>query len=228
MEMKNLIKIIYLIGMCLACLLGCQKEVIKIQPQLKYQGINTTEYGDYIPDLNDDILRSGTPHYIGGTHFFWPSYPNYPTTQEGGYITFDSDAEYDFNDPLEQGDFNKLFGLRKALIGTSTKNSCMIGWRWSVLRNKLEYTPYINDMDGGMYFFTDQQIIDEQLNSPLNVSIYFEVKNLYDRFEVTIGDRFYSFNKVDYNVRLFTNSFWVNSWFGGTMTAPHDIHVSQN
>jgi len=86
------------------------------------------------------FLASQTLTIPAGGHDSVPSISGFTSVTEVAYrITFDNSAIYTTQDPANQADINKLFGLSDCSSHHQT-NSGRFGWRW--YSNQLEIHAY--------------------------------------------------------------------------------------
>ena len=124
---------------------------------------------------------------------------------------FDGNCEYYTQDPTNQYDINKLYGLSDC--GTYHKNnSVRFGWRWD--GNSIEISSYVRI--GGDFQF--KKICNVNLNEPNDYSIQifsdhyiFRVNNIEHRVD----------KYCDYEGKRY--KLW--PYFGGDETVPHDITI---
>ncbi len=145
------------------------------------------------------------------------------------YVTFDESAQYD--SPTYNGrDINKLFGLSFGVHGVHW-NSARFGWRWSKSDNCIELLAYT--------YSEGIKNWDEQLRYPVVAQIkpgqrvYCSVKLDHEPttgephfvFEVDVQDQRW----LQVNVPALDNlpgyGLTHGFFFGGELSAPHDISV---
>jgi len=127
---------------------------------------------------------------------------------------FDSSAIYTTQDPKNQGDINKLFGLSDC-NDFHHKNSARFGWRW--YDKKLELWAY-GYHDGNREY----QLIDTvALYQNYTASIEFKDQQYQFIFEDKIIKLPRSCDSVATGYKLYP-------YFGGEETAPHDITIEIN
>ena len=133
---------------------------------------------------------------------------------------FDKSAIYTTTDPSNQADINKLYGFADCVSFTTQYtiaphhiHSARLGWAW--LNQALRiYAYYYND---SVRLFRELQTVE------FNKSYTAGIKIIPGGYEFTID------NKKDTVKRTCTlptiSGYKLFPYFGGTETAPHDIHI---
>tara|TARA_Y100001972_G_scaffold36863_1_gene45379 strand:- start:42 stop:578 length:537 start_codon:yes stop_codon:yes gene_type:complete len=126
-------------------------------------------------------------------------------------VIFDESAQYTSNDPINQYDINKLYGLSDCgdLHGES---SIRIGWRW--LNDSLELHWFRHD---GSFKF--EKIKSVELNQIITCNIKF---NDWE-YEIDIDGTAVTIDRPCRRSRNVKYYLW--PYFGGDETAPHDIKI---
>lgn len=126
---------------------------------------------------------------------------------------FDSNCEYLTDDPVNQFDINKLYGLSDC--GTShSKNSVRFGWRWDNIDNSIEINSYVR-IDGVFQF---KKICNVNLNEPNDYSI-----QIYpDHYIFTVGN---IESRVDKECDFEGERYKLYPYFGGDEEAPHNMTI---
>ena len=137
-------------------------------------------------------------------------------------VKFDPTCEYELPE-YDQEDVNKLFGGEFGLFAVH-KNSARFGWRWSRSIKKIELLAYVyvdgaRNWDSQMRFPVVAQIdLNEEVECEISIEkgrYFFTVK----RDGIVIN--FASVNHGPIHSWGLTHSLY----FGGTESAPHDMHV---
>lgn len=144
------------------------------------------------------------------------------------YVTFGLNCEYD-SAPYNADDVNKLFGLSFGVHGVHW-NSARFGWRWSKSAQCIEVLAYIYDQG--------HRLQDEELRFPVVAQIKLgERVKLGIEYDYTEGS-FTFFAYTEHGAYLGAYGVVGNApknlprygltcglYFGGTLTAPHEISV---
>lgn len=136
-------------------------------------------------------------------------------TTKSNYISFeamfDESAQYISNDPTNQYDVNKLYGLSDC--GTShTKNSIRFGWRW--LNDSLEILWYKREDS----HFSFEKITTVELNK----SYYYTITFTEDSYILCVDG---IEAVVDRRCSETCKRYYLYPYFGGDEEAPHDITI---
>jgi hypothetical protein len=135
------------------------------------------------------------------------------TKQSSLYFSciFDSNCEYVTDDPLNQYDINKLYGLSDC--GTYHKrNSVRFGWRWD--GTSIEINSYVR-VDGVFKF---SKICNVNVNEPNDYSIVI----FTDYYLFKVNDIEYI---VDKNCNYEGKRYKLWPYFGGDEKAPHEMVI---
>lgn len=128
-------------------------------------------------------------------------------------VVFDSTAIYTTNDPINQWDVNKLFGVSDG--GLHIKNSARFGWRW--VDGKLELMAFTH-LNGLFYFEKITNIdIGKQYTCYLELGDDYTFTCIGGATPVTI--RMKRWRNVS------GSRYYLWPYFGGDETAPHDINI---
>ena len=145
-----------------------------------------------------------------GNHFSYPKRVGFFTKDVLKFhARFDESAIYDL-EGADQDDWNKLLGFSDCGTLHQT-NSARIGWKWA--DNRLQFGSYTY-ADGvrTMEYLTDGQIGEW---------IYCTIEKWNGKYTVCV-------NGVCKDAPRGCNrgfSYWLSVYFGGNLTAPHDIYV---
>jgi len=136
-------------------------------------------------------------------------------TTKSNYISFeaifDESAQYTTNDPANQYDVNKLYGLSDC-GNNHTKNSIRFGWRW--LNDSLEILWY--KRENGDFSFEKITTID------INTSYYYTITFTEDCYILNVdGIEVVVDRKCSETYRR----YYLYPYFGGDEEAPHDITI---
>jgi hypothetical protein len=124
---------------------------------------------------------------------------------------FDESAQYITDDPDNQYDVNKLYGLSDC--GSShTKNSIRFGWRW--LNDSLEILWY--KREDGNFSFGNITTID------LNTSYYYTITFTDDSYILNVNGIEV---EVDRKCSGTFKKYYLYPYFGGDEKAPHNITI---
>ncbi len=126
-------------------------------------------------------------------------------------VIFDNNCEYYTQDPINQYDINKLYGLSDC--GTYHKtNSVRFGWRWD--GNSIEINSYIR-VDGNFYF-------EKICNVNLNEANDYSIQIFDDHYILRVGT---IEKKINKKCNFIGKRYKLWPYFGGDETAPHDIVI---
>tara|TARA_Y100000361_G_C11159854_1_gene346512 strand:+ start:1357 stop:1902 length:546 start_codon:yes stop_codon:yes gene_type:complete len=138
----------------------------------------------------------------------------YNTTRSNNFnieVIFDESAQYTTDDPLNQYDVNKLWGVSDC-GNDHHENSIRFGWRW--LNDSLEILWYKRQLGE----FTFEKITSVNLNETINMSL--SIKD--DKYELTVNGVTKETSRacsMDYK------KYKLYPYFGGDEKAPHDITI---
>ncbi len=136
-------------------------------------------------------------------------------TNKSNYISFeaifDESAQYISDDPDNQYDVNKLYGLSDCET-SHTKNSIRFGWRW--LNDSLEILWYKRE-DGDFSF-------EKITTINLNTSYYYTITFTEDSYILSVNGV-----QVEVNRKCSGTyrKYYLYPYFGGDEKAPHDITI---
>lgn len=151
---------------------------------------------------------------------FWPPqlFAFYDKKKMTRVVTFTEESVYVHDDPNEQEDHNKLFGLGY-FDGFHHTDSARFGWWWDPSQNKMILTAYC--YVSGQRTYTNLCAVD--LNEPHKCTINFETGKynftVINKDGVIVGRTSITHNhnkKFSYQLRFY---------FGGTLRATKDIRV---
>lgn len=176
---------------------------------------------------NDEYDRQRS----GFTDYFIPKGQSYSTdstsivrlngiTEMKLQFRFDNSAIYSTVDPINQADVNKLYGFADCVSFTTLYtiaphhiNSARFGWAWYNQALRM-YAYYYND---SVRLFKELQVVE------IGKTYTAGIKLIPHGYEFTIE------NKKDTVPRTCTSStisgYKLFPFFGGTETAPQDIHI---
>lgn len=133
---------------------------------------------------------------------------------------FDSTAIYKTVDPSNQGDHNKLYGFADGVSFTSVYtipphhvNSARIGWHWS--NNALLVSAY--------YYNDSAQLFKDLQTVTIGKTYTAKIKILNGGYEFTINDKKDTVRRTCPLPTIV--GYKLYPYFGGTETAPHEVHV---
>lgn len=167
--------------------------------------------------------------YYANTHTTNHGYVTYPMNSWSKTIVFNNSAKYVTSDPLNQDDWNKLFGVRKNAI-SNYRNGAYLVWCWpnkpigDVNYNKIRLGWYLHNDNGDFVSMPLSQSIYVNLYTP----VYLSVQNFNDRFVFIIAGQYFTIYKSQYNVDNFTNGWRLSPHFGGQETTDHNILINYN
>ena len=138
----------------------------------------------------------------------------YKTTKSHNFnfsVIFDTTAVYETEDPLNQADVNKLYGISDC--GCNHKDySIRVGWRW--FNGKLEIL-WFRHLNGNFEF---EKITDVDLD----FSYDYNIMLTEDYYIITVDGIIDSISRPCNGVY---NSYYLYPYFGGDEKAPHDIVI---
>ena len=124
---------------------------------------------------------------------------------------FDNSAMYQTEDPVNQADINKLYGLSDC-GGNHMDASIRLGWRWYDSELEIHWFRHV----GGQFSFG--KISNVELNVPFDCEIIFEEEN----YIITVNGKTV---EVSRGCGLAYNKYYLYPYFGGDEKAPHDIKI---
>jgi hypothetical protein len=134
-------------------------------------------------------------------------------------VLFDSDCVYKTKDLKNQKDINKLFGLS---FGFHHNNSVRFGWR-STDNGRIDILAYVY-RDGERITEQNEGIYIETID--VNVTYVMEIYVSKDKymFTITRGSKLVGANIIKHE-KLPSLGYYLNPYFGGDETAPHDMVI---
>lgn len=137
-------------------------------------------------------------------------------------VTFDSSCEYQTEDPKNQADINKLFGLS---YGLHHKNSARFGWR-SVGDGKIELLGYVYRNGKRINEWGKKKISIGVIDTNKEYVLELLVTSGYYAFVLKTGDQKEILNAVMIKYgKLFSIGYYLNPYFGGDEVSPHDMKI---
>jgi hypothetical protein len=167
-------------------------------------------------------------HLEQGKHYHqWPPFSTLLWVGEKKierYVTFDASCAYD-SVPYNATDVNKLFGLSFGFGGVH-HNSARFGWRWSNGDQCIELLAYVYNAGTRNW--------DEQLRFPVVAQVK-PGQRVYCKIQYTGGAFYFRCLNAELNIYGELNvpapidlpGFGLTHgvYFGGALTAPHDMSV---
>lgn len=135
-----------------------------------------------------------------------------------GTVVFEDSCRYMTVAPNNQGDYIKLFGIRKSPWPTNTKkNGAYLVWAYVPEVDKIRMSWYLHDRNGGFRFMpvSDAPLFD--LNTPIKL----DLTNHLESFDYQIGGVKFDVKKANYNIDSFKQGWSLQPWGGGTETIGH-------
>jgi len=180
------------------------------------------------PSLNRTL---STITYYAGQHITNHGYVTYPMNQWSSTVVFTSSCRYETTDPLNQDDWNKLFGVRKSALN-QYKNGAYLVWcyvPYSIIGNdtiidKIRLGWYLHDDDGDFIPMPLTQTVYANLNTP----VYLYLRNYETNFVYNLNGVPVYINKSSYNIDNFSNSWRLSPNFGGDETPDHNVIITIN
>lgn len=128
-------------------------------------------------------------------------------------VQFDESAQYDSQDPANQLDVNKLWGVSDCGT-THSKNSIRFGWRWDLDAEQIEIL---------MYRRKNSEFSFKSLG-------YTNIGNLnYMSLNITADSYVMTLNGVTDSMSRSCDTpcsrYYLYPYFGGTDRAPHDVTI---
>ena len=124
---------------------------------------------------------------------------------------FDNSAKYETEDPVNQADINKLYGLSDC--GDNHMNSSIrLGWRWYNDSLEIHWFRHV----GGQFSFG--KICEVEIDVPFESEIIFE----QDDYIISVDGTTVA---VPRGCGLAYNKYYLYPYFGGDEKAPHDIKI---
>ena len=169
--------------------------------------------------------------YYTNQHISNQGYITYPMNQWNAIVTFTSSCRYITSDPLNQIDYNKLFGVRKNGVN-NYKNGAYLVWAYvpqvntsdGVIFDKIRIGWYLHDDDGNFEGMPIAESIYVDLNTPVQLNIY----NYNAFFWFNLNGNSYYINKSEHNIDNFSNGWRLSPNFGGQETPDYNITILIN
>jgi len=136
-------------------------------------------------------------------------------------VCFNYTAKYDIGS--NQSDINKLFGI--GYLPGHHRNSARFGWRYNKDINKIDIFSYVYDSGKRKATF----LCSIAINVP-HVFIL-EISPIRNQYGFTVVQRNVNMIISSYDERVQhipAIGYFLNSYFGGDETAPHDIDYTMN
>lgn len=166
-----------------------------------------------IPEDTDGQAVFDQKTYVikAGSHSTGSSLSSLSISKMTFKVTFDSTAIYKTEDPANQADINKLYGLSDC--GTHHhQNSARFGWRW--FNDELEIHAY-NYSNGKRYFSYITSVA-------LNEEFTYSLELTEDEYIFSLNDQIIS---MDRYCSESASAYKLFPYFGGDEKAPHDIAI---
>ena len=197
--MKLMKKYLLCLFVILGVLAACDEQIIPGMPEKKQESETTDK-------ASQQYLIPAGAHYTTESGF---------KPMQGDVLrfnaTFDQSAIYTTQDPANQGDINKLYGMSDC-NSTHQVNSARFGWRW--YKDQLEIWAYTYaDSERKFQFITTVEI------------------NTKNTFEIEFANEVYIFRVNNTSIELpracegKANGYKLYPYFGGDEVAPHEIAI---
>jgi hypothetical protein len=189
-----------------------------------------TPIGD-IAKIEQESRSLSTITYYEGGHISNHGYITYPMNEWSSTVVFTESCRYETNDPLNQDDWNKLFGVRKSAL-SNTKNGAYLVWCYvpysiiasDTIVDKIRIGWYLHDDDGDFIPMPLNQTIYVNLNTP----VYLYLKNYYNNFVYNLNGQNIPIMKGLYNIDNFSNGWRLSPNFGGQEVPDHNVIITIN
>lgn len=169
--------------------------------------------------------------YYANQHISNHGYITYPMNQWDKTVVFTSSCRYITDDPLNQDDWNKLFGIRKNATN-NYKNGAYLVWCYipqvttpdGILYDKIRIGWYLHDDDEDFVLMPLSETIYVDLNTP----VYLYLRNYNNTFVYNLDGVTVNINKSQYDIDNFSNGWRLSPNFGGQETPDHNVTITYN
>jgi hypothetical protein len=169
--------------------------------------------------------------YYANQHVTNHGYITYPMNQWSKTVVFTPSCRYECNDPLNQDDWNKLFGVRKNAV-EQFKNGAYLVWSYvpySIIQgdtiiDKIRIGWYLHDQNGNF----DPMPLIETIYVDIGVPVYLYLRNFQTYFIYNLNGTVVNINKAQYNILNFSNGWRLSPHSGGDETQDHNMVIQYN
>jgi len=189
------------------------EEVYKTEEE--YNEVTGRSYNSIVYQANQHVSNHG--------------YATYPMNEWSKTVIFTESCKYTTDDPLNQDDWNKLFGVRKSALSNS-RNGAYLVWCYPnypighINYDKIRIGWYLHDDDGDFIPMPLSQTVYVNINEP----VYLYLKNYNSNFVYSLNWNTYYINKAQYNIDNFSNGWRLSPHFGGQETPDHNVVITIN
>lgn len=190
-------------------------------------------------DIKETVLKEEpTPNrafdnitYYANQHVSNHGYITYPMNQWSKTVVFTPSCRYECIDPLNQDDWNKLFGVRKNAI-EQFKNGAYLVWcyvPYSIIQgdtiiDKIRIGWYLHNNAGNF----DLMPLTETIYVNIGVPVSLYLRNFQTYFIYNLNGQAIYINKADYNILNFSNGWRLSPNSGGDETQDHNMVIQYN
>ena len=148
-----------------------------------------------------------------------------PRNNWTGEVKFTESCRYITDDPDNQGDWIKLWGIRKNIYPWDLyKNGIYLVWSYKPSTDKIRMYYYLHDKDGNHSLGIPPDVVTVNIGSWINI----DVANYKENFVVHIGESSWNIDKTSNNILDFKQGYSLQPWGGGSETIPHQRVVEFN
>ena len=167
--------------------------------------------------------------YFANQHITNHGYITYPMNIWSKTVVFTESCRYECDDPLNQIDYNKLFGVRKFGLD-QFENGAYLVWAYApvvnkpdtILYDKIRIGWYLHDSSGGF----EGMPIAESVYVDIGVPVYLYLRNFKDWFIFNLNGQIVNIYKSDHDILNFSNGYRLSPHSGGQETQDHNMIVS--
>ena len=161
--------------------------------------------------------------YYANQHVSNHGYVTYPMNEWSKTVVFTESCRYITNDPLNQIDYNKLFGVRKSAL-YNYRNGAYLVWAYKPEIDKIRIGWYLHDDDGNFISMPIAQSIYVNINEP----VYLYLRNYNNTFVYNLDGVTVNINKSQYDIDNFSNGWRLSPNFGGQETPDNNVTITYN
>lgn len=184
-----------------------------------------------IADLNDIVLKEEPTSnrafdnitYYANQHVTNHGYITYPINIWTKTVVFTPSCRYECEDPLNQIDYNKLFGIRKFGLD-QFKNGAYLVWAYKPSTDQIRIGWYLHDADGNFEGMPIAQSIYVEIGEP----VYLYLRNYNNCFVYNLNGQTININKSEHNIVNFSNGYRLSPNSGGDETQDHNMVIQYN
>jgi hypothetical protein len=161
--------------------------------------------------------------YFANQHITNHGYITYPMNQWSKTVVFTESCRYECQDPLNQIDYNKLFGVRKFGLN-QFKNGAYLVWAYKPQTDQIRIGWYLHDSNGNFEGMPIAESIYVEIGEP----VYLYLRNHNSYFVYNLNGQMININKEDHQIDNFSNGYRLSPNSGGDETQDHDMVIMYN